>query len=107
MFIKLVKKGQSTAEYAFLFIIVMISFLAASLYIKRGLQGRWKQTIDDFGEQYDPTTMNTLITHRRIANSITTINTEQDANQGGYWTNREDISNIIETTTGTTRTGGV
>lgn len=45
-------KGQSTLEYAILIIIIIGALLTIQVYIKRGLQGRWKQATDDIGDQY-------------------------------------------------------
>ena len=50
MFIRLNKsRAQSTAEYAILFAIVIGAFLAMQIYIKRGLQGRIKDVVDNKG----------------------------------------------------------
>ena len=101
---RLRKKGQSVVEYAMLFVIVMAAFVATSSYIKRGIQGRWKQAIDDMGEQYDPTVMNTFVNHSIRVNAETRLMTQNVAN--GYWTNRYDTSNTIERKTGFEAVGG-
>ena len=91
-------------EYVLLLTIVMAAFLTASNYLKRGIQGKWKQAVDDLGEQYDPTVMDTNIKHVLKVNSETRIFTENTIN--GFWTNRYDFSNSAEEKTGYTRTGG-
>jgi len=55
MFIRLNhNKGQSTLEYAVLIAIIVGALVAMQVYIKRGLQGRWRQATDDIGEQFSP-----------------------------------------------------
>ena len=65
-----IKKGQSTLEYTILLIIVMGAFLGVSNYFKRGVQGRWKSAVDDFGDQYDPRATNSWIRHVISSNSV-------------------------------------
>ena len=50
------RKGQSTLEYALIIAVVVGGLLIMQYYVKRGLSGRLKQTSDEIGEQYDPTT---------------------------------------------------
>ena len=97
------KKGQSALEYIMLFVIVLGAFVATSNYIKRGIQGSWKQSVDNMGEQYDPTNMNTLINYSINVNSNTYIKTQDVA--GGFWTNRYDTSNAVERKTGQAAVG--
>ena len=54
MLVHLNKKAQSTLEYAVLIAIVVGALIAMQVYIKRGIQGRWKQASDDIGEQFSP-----------------------------------------------------
>ena len=46
------RKGQSVLEYAILLGVVVAVVIAAQLYFKRGLQGRWKDASDQIGEQF-------------------------------------------------------
>lgn len=97
-------KGQSTLEYTVLVLIVMGAFIAASDYIKRGIQGRWKSAVDDLGDQYDPRTTNSDIIQAYISNSemkITTYNVT-----GGVWTLRSDTADSLEIKQGGTIVGG-
>lgn len=64
------KRGQSTLEYAVLIIIVIAALLSIQVYIKRGLQGKMKQTTDDIGDQYS--VGNTNVVERTITVSNTT-----------------------------------
>jgi Flp pilus assembly pilin Flp len=54
MAIYLAKRGQSTLEYAVVIAVIVGALLASSVYIKRGIQGRFKQSSDDIGEQFSP-----------------------------------------------------
>lgn len=45
-------KGQSTVEYAILIIIIIGALISIQIYIKRGIQGRFKDSADNIGEQY-------------------------------------------------------
>ena len=54
------KKGQSTLEYAILIIIVMAALLSIQVYVKRGVQGRFKSAADDIGDQFSPGNTNVI-----------------------------------------------
>ncbi len=60
-----IKAGQSTLEYAVLAICLVAALLAMAVYIKRGMQGRLRQSGDELGEQYSPgntSGVNTIVT---------------------------------------------
>lgn len=42
------KKGQSTAEYAILIGIVIAAAVGIQTYVKRGIQAKFKDTVDNF-----------------------------------------------------------
>ena len=90
--------GQSTLEYTIFIIILMGAFLAMQIYIKRGVQGRWKAAVDDLGDQYDPRFADTNKRHVIISNIETSIRVEDGI--GGLFTFREDITNTQDRTTG-------
>ena len=46
-------KGQSTLEYAMIIAVVVAALLAMNIYMKRGVQGKLRESIDSVGEQYD------------------------------------------------------
>jgi uncharacterized protein (UPF0333 family) len=48
----LLKKGQSTLEYAIIITVVIGALLAMQIYFKRGLQGKLKESSDNIGQQY-------------------------------------------------------
>jgi hypothetical protein len=92
------KKGQSLIEYSILIVIVLAAFIATSTYIKRSMQGRWKNAVDDFGDQYDPRTATGTMTYTLQANSNSIVTVVPDG--GVFTTQRTDISNSVENTTG-------
>ena len=98
------KKAQSTLEYAILIIIIIGVFIAMQMYIKRGFQGRWKASMDDFGDQYDPRLVNSLTTFNMTVNSNTRVDTrnmpDASGQHSGYYTNRQEQSNMVETKNG-------
>jgi Flp pilus assembly pilin Flp len=73
------RKGQSTLEYAVLIVIIIAALLAMNTYIKRGVQGRFKQAADDIGDQFSPgntnyfKTTNTTVSRTRTEFGLTGI----------------------------------
>lgn len=63
------KKGQSTLEYAILIIIILGALLSIQVYIKRGIQGRFKSAADDIGDQFSVGNQN--YTSNTYSNSYT------------------------------------
>ncbi len=55
------KKAQSFLEYSILMTIIVAAFLTMQIYMKRSFQGRWKQSVDELGDQYDTTGFNSNI----------------------------------------------
>ncbi len=96
-------RGQSSLEYTIIIIILIGALLAISTYFKRGIQGRWKDSVDGLGDQYDPLytkseviqNMSSL-TETRVWGSviINSINPQQ------IHTFRTDNINSTETTAG-------
>ncbi len=97
------RKAQSIVEFTVLLIIVIAVFVAMQAYVKRGIQGRWKTSIDDFGDQYDPRFTNSNVVYTMASNSATVVQTIEET--GGYWTQRLDNSQSITTTNGVTAVG--
>jgi Flp pilus assembly pilin Flp len=97
------KKGQSAVEYTVLLILLMGAFIGIQNYMKRGVQGRWKASVDELGDQYDPRTADTDLRETQSSQtntSIISLNT-----LGGYWTKRTDASISQEQKSGYTSTG--
>ena len=103
---RLLKKGQSTAEYAIVIGLVIAAAVAMQIYVKRGIQAKMKDATDYTDpaatsimrtSQYEPdyqTTQN--LTSTRVATETATTA------KGGAVTRSiagEDVSNRTGTTT--------
>ncbi len=97
------RRGQSIVEFTVLLVIVIGVFIAMQFYVKRGIQGRWKSSLDDFGEQYDPRLTNANMVTRILSNSSMQLQTIPDVT--GYWTRRIDNSQSLTTMNGSTAVG--
>lgn len=93
-----IRKGQTTIEFVTVLIIVIGALVAMSNYMKRGIQGRWKASVDAMGDQYDPRFGDTSMRHLLASNTATSIVTVNNAT--GYWTTRVDVTNSLEQKTG-------
>lgn len=47
-------KAQSTLEYAILIGVIVAALLAMQVYLKRGYQGKMKDSADSMGSQFSP-----------------------------------------------------
>lgn len=47
------RKGQSILEYAMIIAVVVAALLAIQIYMKRGVQGKLRSSVDDIGGQFD------------------------------------------------------
>lgn len=92
-------------EYAALIVIIIGALITTQIYIKRGLQGRWKSATDNLGDQYDPRTASGIITHRLNGTTATLIQATLVSGGNGFQTTRVDFSNIVETRTGAMTSG--
>ena len=69
--------AQTTLELVVFIAVLVASLLWMRIYLKRGLAGRLRSTVDSLGEQYDPraTTSNlTLRTKSNTTSSSRTLN---------------------------------
>jgi len=98
------QKGQNITEYTILVILVIGAFIATSSYVKRGIQGRWREAVDEIGEQYDPTVMLTNIIYMTNTSTNTEITTQKVGT--GIVTLRSDTTNTVEQKLGDTSVGG-
>lgn len=70
MFIRLNKRGQSTLEYAIVIAVIVGGLIAMQVYFKRGVQGKLKQSADDIGSQFSPSSSNiTVNTSSNVSSS--------------------------------------
>lgn len=100
-------RGQSLLEYTILVVIVIAALLCMQVYFKRGVQGRWKDSVDGLGEQYDPEKTNSVITSRMVSNSESRVQTLRGSQLGtdGYYTMRSDSASMKETKNGAIQIG--
>jgi Flp pilus assembly pilin Flp len=102
---RLFLKAQSLIEYSVLIIVIAAALLSSQAYVKRALQGRWKQAMDNVGEQYDYastfgdiylyTQSNTVSTSHLINNEV-----------GEGWLSRVDVTNSVENRIGAETVAG-
>ena len=55
------RKAQSTLEYAVVVACLTAALITMQIYIKRGMQGRFKDAADEIGEQYSTVTTNSSL----------------------------------------------
>ncbi len=84
-------KGQSTLEYAVLIVVIIAALIAMQVYLKRGIQGRMRESSDQIGEQFSPgyTTSNRI----KATYSNSTETTDQ-------WATTTQIQNQFQNVTG-------
>jgi len=81
-------KGQSTLEYALIVAVVVGALVAMNVYMKRGLQGRLRESADQIGEQFDANNTTINRTTTRTGTTVQTVNagtttTHQGDGSGG------------------------
>ena len=97
------KRGQSLLEYTVIMIVIMAVLLSMSIYFKRGVQGKWKESVDSLGEQYDPLTANGTMTHYLTQSTYTLVYVED--NIDNVVTMRKDETNSVQRKQGSRRLG--
>lgn len=63
-------KGQSTLEYALVITVIMAAMVAINVYMKRGVQGKLRESADKIGEQYAAGKTVATITTQRTGNMV-------------------------------------
>ena len=71
------RKGQSTVEYAVLIVVVIAALLAMSIFMKRGVMGKARESTDQIGEQFTP-----LTTSNDYTRTFTSKRTERTQTDG-------------------------
>lgn len=56
------KKAQSTMEYTMIVACIVAALLAMQHYIKRGAEGKLRESADSIGEQYDAKHVDSRVT---------------------------------------------
>ena len=72
-------KAQTTLEYAILIGVVVAGLIAMQVYLKRGYQGKLKESADSMGQQFSPgyttnqyTITNSSKSKEEVADKVTT-----------------------------------
>jgi uncharacterized protein (UPF0333 family) len=73
-------RGQSTLEYVILIGFVVAAIIAMGVYMKRGVQGKLKESADQVGEQYSAGNTTSVYTTR------TNLNQTENMIRGGQTT---------------------
>ena len=73
------RRAQSTMEYGLLIAVVVVALIAINFYMRRGIQGRVRESTDQIGRQFDPATYST--SWRIKSNGETTTNETRSGNQ--------------------------
>ncbi len=98
----LTPKGQSLLEYCILFVIIVAAFISMSSYMKRGFQGKWKESLDQLGDQYQPGGTNAVTVYSTLSNGETRLQVIQGLSPTGMrgsYTLRSDKQTSRETRT--------
>lgn len=61
------RRAQSTLEYAVIVAVVIGALLFMSTYIRRSVQGKYRESADDMGDQFDPYKTNSEYTSVSIS----------------------------------------
>ncbi len=83
------KKGQSTIELAILILIVVVALLSMQVYMKRGVQGRYREISNDIGDQYDPKHTDGQMTMTHTSTVVTEVDMEEE---GGVATDTTKVT---------------
>jgi uncharacterized protein (UPF0333 family) len=75
------KRGQSTLEYGLLIAVIVVALLVVNMYMKRGVQGRLRSSVDQVGRQFDANTYTLGWQTTSSGNTVTTETREKDSLQ--------------------------
>lgn len=70
------RKGQSILEYTLLTACFIAAVVAMQIYVKRGMEGKWRQNMDEFGTQYSAEHTSADILIRQNSVIKTTVETK-------------------------------
>jgi Flp pilus assembly pilin Flp len=97
------RRGQALIEYSIMFAVVVIVIVAIQLYFKRAVQGRWKSSSDQIGEQFTTGEFYSIETRQSSARKEQTGATTQIGN--GFWTESAVELNEFNSAGGSTLAG--
>ena len=97
------RKAQSTLEYAVVVACLTAALITMQIYIKRGMQGRFKDAADEIGEQYSTVTTNSSLIQTFTSNvtvnctpRFINVNVEVRDPLTGVTTNENERREIME-----------
>ncbi len=95
-------KAQSTLEYAILIGVIVAGLIAMQVYLKRGWQGKLKESADSMGSQFSPGYSTSNYTTNTFSNSTETVDALRTTNTQihNQWTNRVGEERAPETDVG-------
>ena len=70
------RKAQSTLEYAILIGVIVAGLIGMQVYLKRGWQGKLKESADSMGQQFSPGQTTTNYTTHSYTNSAEALANE-------------------------------
>lgn len=70
MRITMKRRGQSTLEYAVIIAVVVAALLAMQIYMKRGVEGKLRDSTDQIGDQFDAETTSFDSTTSRTSKTV-------------------------------------
>ncbi|MDD5004886.1 MAG: hypothetical protein PHS93_00040 [Candidatus Omnitrophica bacterium] len=76
--------GQSSViEYAFVIVVIIVALIAMQSYLKRGIQGKIRESADSIGSQYEPgaTESDFTITTSSDITSTSLVDVDRTANR--------------------------
>jgi len=83
------RKGQMFLEYSVLVAILAAALLGMQIYLKRSVQGKYRQISDDLGPQYSPKSAAAVM---NVNTPLGVTSTEQKLT----WLTREDGSYVTD-----------
>lgn len=72
------KRAQTTLEYAILIGVIVAGLIATQVYLKRGFQGKLKESADSMGQQFSPGHTQSNYTTKSFTNSTETVSNRQE-----------------------------
>lgn len=100
-------RGQAFVEYAMVIACIAAALFVMQFYIKRAVQGRFRESADSIGEHYAPGRMDSEITITQTGSTIINTVLNRDPANPSTKLGLETITTINETTarTGYENTG--
>jgi hypothetical protein len=86
----MMQKAQSTLEVTVVLAIFIAALLSMATYIKRGMQGNYRNSADELGSQYEPENTTADRTYSEFSSSITDSETVEDAGKLKTTTNSNE-----------------